>query len=401
MKKILMLGGSHFQVPSIKKAVEMGFHTISCDYLPDNPGHKFAHEYYNVSTTDKEAILELAKRLKVDGVVCYASDPAATTAAYVCEQLGLPTSPYKAVEILANKDKFRKFLTDNGFNSPKTKGYSDISDAINEIGDFSFPIIIKPVDSSGSKGVSKLNDISNLKKQIEYALSFSRVKRFVIEEFVEKDGYQIMGDAFSVNGELVFRCFADNHFDVDLSNPFVPVFGSFPCSKPKEIQEKIHNEIQRLLTLLGMKNCAYNIEVFLNHSGDIILMEVGPRSGGDFIPQVIEYLTGVDLVEYTIKSAMGMDCSDLKLIEPNGFYCYFVVHSKKDGILKEVWIDDDFKKNNLVEFHLFAKPGERVKSFTGTHNTFGTMILKFSSNQEMLDKMYNIQNWIKVIVDVI
>ena len=399
MKKILMLGGAYAQIPSIKTAVAMGFHTISCDYLPDNPGHKFAHEYHNVSTTDKEAVLELAKKLKVDGVVCYASDPAAPTAAYVSEKLGLFTSPYKSVEILANKDKFRAFLKDNGFNTPKAKGYSEISEAIKEINDFSLPVIIKPVDSSGSKGITKLNDVSKLKEQIEYALSFSRAKRFIIEEFIERDGNQIIGDGFSVNGKFVFMCFGDNYFDISVMNPFVPVSESFPCTHPKEIQAKVHNEIQRLLTLLEMKTCAYNIEAVLNKRGEVILLEVGPRNGGDFMPQVIKYLTGVDMVEYTIKAAMGMDCSDLKNVEPQGFYSNYVIHSKTDGIFKEFWMDDDFKEKNLVELHMFLKSGDSVKAFTGTHNTLGTMILKFSSLHEQQEKIENIENWAKVIVD--
>lgn len=99
-----MLGGSLYQVYAIKEAVKMGYYVITCDYLPNNPGHQYAHEYYNVSTTDKEAVYELAKRLQVDGVVAYASNPAAPTAAYVCEKLGLPTSPYTSVEILSQKD---------------------------------------------------------------------------------------------------------------------------------------------------------------------------------------------------------------------------------------------------------------------------------------------------------
>ena len=105
-----MLGGSLYQVYAIKEAVKMGYYVITCDYLPNNPGHQYAHEYYNVSTTDKEAVYELAKRLQVDGVVAYASDPAAPTAAYVCEKLGLPTSPYNSVEILSQKDLFRRYL---------------------------------------------------------------------------------------------------------------------------------------------------------------------------------------------------------------------------------------------------------------------------------------------------
>ena len=98
MKKILMLGGSMQQIPIIKRAKEMGLYVITCDYCPDNPGHKFADEYYNVSTTDLDAVLELAKRLNIDGIVAYASDPAAPTAAYVSEKLGLPGNPYQSVK---------------------------------------------------------------------------------------------------------------------------------------------------------------------------------------------------------------------------------------------------------------------------------------------------------------
>ena len=110
MKRVLMLGGSTSQVCAIKRAKEMGLYVIICDYLPDNPGQFVADEFYLVSTTDKEAVLELAKGLNLDAVICYASDPAAPTAAYVCEKLGLPTSPYESVMVLSNKDTFRQYL---------------------------------------------------------------------------------------------------------------------------------------------------------------------------------------------------------------------------------------------------------------------------------------------------
>ena len=114
VKKILMLGGAMQQIPAIKEAKEKGLYVITCDYLPDNPGHKYADEYYNVSTTDKDAVLELAKACNIDGIVAYASDPAAPTAAYVAEKLGLPGNPCESVEILTQKDLFRDFLQKNG-----------------------------------------------------------------------------------------------------------------------------------------------------------------------------------------------------------------------------------------------------------------------------------------------
>jgi biotin carboxylase len=380
-------------------ANKQGYYTILCDYLPDNPGQHYADKFYCVSTTDKEAILEVAQKEKVDGVVAYASDPAAPTAAYVAEELGLPTNPYKSVELLTNKDKFRSFLAKHNFNTPTAKGYSSIEQAIKEIEEFRLPVIIKPVDSSGSKGVSKLKDATDLKSQIEYALSFSRVKRIIIEEFVEKFGYQVAGDGFSVNRELVFRCFANDHFNANGLNPFVPISASFPYNMPKRIHDKIHAEIQRLFDLLNMKTGAYNFDIRVDEDENVYLMEIGPRNGGNFIPQVTRYATGIDMIDYTIRAAMGEDCSDIKMVEPKGYWSYYAVHSSKSGVLKEIKIDEDVKANHIVESHLNYKIGDQVPAFTGANGSIGILIMKFDSMEEMLEMMDHSDNWIHVIVN--
>lgn len=397
--KILLLGGSHFQVPSVKKAKELGYYTITCDYLPQNPGHKYADEYYNVSTTDKEAVWALAKKLKIDGIVAYASDPAAPTAAYVAQELGLCGQPYESVEILSNKDKFRKFLADNNFNVPKASGYSILDEAKKEFHTYKMPVMVKPIDSSGSKGVTKVSSIQELDSAVKYALKFSKAKRFIIEEYVKKDGYQIAGDGFSVDGKLVFRCFANEHFNLKTGNPFVPIGESWPYNMPKKIHDKIHKETQKLLDLLKMKTGAYNFDVRIDKNENVILMELAPRNGGNLIAQVIQYATGVDMVEWTIKAAMGEDCSHLQMVEPKGFWSCFMVHSKQSGILKEVQIVDDFRKNNIVEFNMLFKKGDKIDSFNGSNGTLGTMILRFASLDEMLNKMDNMDNYVKVIIE--
>ena len=400
-KKVLLLGGSHFQVPSVKTAKQLGYYVITCDYLPNNPGHKYADEYHNVSTTDKEAVLKLAKELKIDGIVCYASDPAAPTAAYVAEKMGFPTSPYKSVEILSNKDKFRAFLTENHFNTPLARGYAyeEINIMLAEIKDFHFPIMVKPVDSSGSKGVKKINSADELRAAVEAAIVYSKCKRFIIEECVETYGYQIAGDGFSVNGELVFRCFANEHFDSSGINPYVPIGESWPYNMPKYIHEKLHAEIQRVLTLLNMKTQAYNFDARIDENENVYLMEIGPRNGGNLIAQVTQYATGVDMVKYTIKAAMGEDCSSLHMVEPKGYWANYMVHSQTSGIFKEVWIDNNFRKNNIVEFEMLFHPGDQIEAFMGSNGTLGTMILKFESQEEMLEKMDHMDSWVKVITE--
>lgn len=375
----------------------MGYYTITCDYLPDNPGHKFADEYHNVSTTDKEAVLALAKELQIDGILAYATDVAAATAAYVSEAMGFPTSPYKSVDILTNKDKFRAFLEENGFCTPRARGYSSVEEAKKDLENFKFPVMVKPVDSAGSKGVARMDDASQLEELVENALQYSRCKRFIIEEYVEKYRYQIAGDGFSVDGKLVFRCFANEHFSNKAASPYVPIGESFPYDMPKEVHEKVHAEIQRLLTLLDMKTQAYNFDIRIDKDYNVYLMEVGPRNGGNMIAQVIEKATGIPFVEYMLKAAMGEDCSDLKMVEPEGFWSCYILHTLKEGNFKRIQYTDEIKKN-IVEEHIHVKEGEKLIPFTGSNGTVGVLILRYDSMEEMLHKMDNMYDYITVEV---
>src|SRR5699024_3985923 len=199
------------------------------------------------------------------------------------------------------------------------------------------------------------------------AMGFSRAKRVIIEEYVEMIGYHVAGDGFSVDGELVFRCFANYHFNKEGLNPFVPISASDPYNMPKRIHEKIHNEIQRLLTLLDMRTGAYNFDVRIDANENVYLIEVGPRNGGNYIPQVTNYATGFDMLKYTIKAAMGEDCSQIHMVEPDGFWSYFAIHSSEAGVLKEIRINQEVEVNNIVEKHLNYKIGDQIPSFEGAN----------------------------------
>lgn len=396
--KILFLGGSKFQIPPLIYAKEMGYSVITCDFLPENPGHRYADKYFNISTTDNEAVLSLAEREQVDAIVAYASDPAAPTQAYVGNKLGLPSNPYESVCILARKDLFRMFLDQHGFFSPESKSFykvdKDLIDYASEVG---FPLIVKPVDSSGSKGVSKIFSLADLEPAFEYAIGFSREKKVVIEEFFQRDGYQVAGDGFVVDGNLSFRCWANEHFDLRC-NQFVPIGESFPSIMPESTLIEAHYETQRLLELLDIRMGALNFDFHYDAQGRFSFLELGPRNGGNLIPEVIKYSTGVDLVAYTVESALGNDCSDLTQCASEGFYASYMVHAERDGKLTEYWYSEEIL-GNIVEEKLYAPKGTTVQKFDGSHATLGTMILRFSSMDEMLHKMDNMENYFRVIVD--
>ncbi|WP_448920219.1 ATP-grasp domain-containing protein [Eubacterium sp.] len=398
MKRVLMLGGSTSQVYAIKRAKEMGLYVIICDYLSDNPGQHVADEFYLVSTTDKDAVYELAKGLDLDAVICYASDPAAPTAAYVCEKLGLPTSPYKSVMVLSNKDTFRDYLRDNGFCVPRSKSYTDYESVVADADKFSYPVMVKPVDSSGSKGINKVLSKNEIEFAYRDAMKYSRCKRIVVEDFIEKKGYQISGDGFSVDGVLKFRCFGNEYYSDNGIKEYVPLGECWPSVLDKETQNKVHNELQRLITCLRMKTGAYNIEVILDKDDNVYILELGARNGGSLIPQIIQYATGVDMVEYTIKAALGEDCSDIKMVEAKGYWCNYMVHSKVTGRLKEVIIADELK-DNFVEYQTDFHEGDDVFAFENAGHALGTMVFKFDSEEEMFDKISRLTD--NIVVEII
>lgn len=399
-KKLLLLGGSAQQIIAIETAKKLGYYTVLCDFLPDNPGQYHADKFHLVSTTDKEAVLKVAMEEQVSGVLAYASDPAAPSAAYTAEKMGLPGNPYSAVETLCNKALFRAFLAEHGFCTPKAKGYSETAQALADIssGFFRFPLIVKPVDSSGSKGVGRIDTIQQAEAALTYAMRFSRAKQIIVEEYVEMFGYQIAGDGLSVDGQLVFRYFANDHFNPKCKNPFVPISASFPYSMPAEVQDKVHAEIQRLLTLLGMRTCTYNFDLRIDDNYNVYLMEVAPRDGGNYIPQIIRYATGVDLVEYSVRAAMGEPIQIPEKVQPSGYYAYYAVHSIYDGILDHIAIDADVAKHNIIENHILKHPGDSISAFTGANTTLGILLMRFDSMEQMLHMMDHSQEWIQVIL---
>lgn len=399
MKKLLMLGGSMQQIPAIKMAKELGYYVITCDYLPENPGHAYADEFYNVSTTDLEGVLVLAKKLEIDGIVAYASDPAAPTAAYVAEKMGLPGNPYESVKLLTEKDLFRKFLKEHGLNCPKAQGFTSYEDAFAVIHEFKFPVMVKPVDSSGSKGVVKINNVKELKAAVEEALSYSRGKRFIVEEFIAKKGYQVSGDGFSVDGKLVFTSYGNELYSGKGTREYVALGEFWPSLLTPEQKNKVDDELQKLITALGMRTSAYNIEVILDENDTVYILELGPRNGGSYIPQLIQYATGVDLVKYTILAAAGDLKEELHMAPTVGVYSNYMILSTKSGFFKGLWFEENFRKNNLMDVYCTYHEGEEVHAYQNTNHSLGTILFKASSLEEMVEITDNIEKYYKVVVE--
>lgn len=396
MKRVMLLGGNYFQMTATKAAKELGYHTISVDYLPDNPAHKYADEYFNVSTVDKEAVLKLAKEKNIDGIVSYASDISAPTAAYVATALGLPTNPMDSVAILTDKQRFRKFLKMNYFNVPRGDCFSDYDQALAFCKTMHFPIIVKPTDSSGSKGVHKITDISDFEKGWLDAQRYSRNKKIFVEEFIEKNGYEIDADSFLINGEFAYFGVMDQHNDLSC-NPYVPIGLSAPSILSKERQKRAKRELLRLMKLLNMKMGAFNIEYIFDKNDNFYLLEVGPRNGGNLITDTIKLGCGVDLAKYTIMAAVGEPCETLCEKPFHTCVSSYIIHAQKTGIYQGLSISDEILPD-ILQLDMFVKPGEIVNYFDNAGFGIGAAIIKFSNQATMNSRMDNMNQYIRVRV---
>ena len=398
MKKLLLLGGSRYALPVIQAAHNLGHQVITCDYLPNNIAHKYSDEYCNVSIIEKDAVLEAAKRLNIDGVMSFACDPGVVTAAYVAEKLGLPNvGPYESVFILQDKGRVRKFLADNGFTVPTAKGYTLEEDAVKDAGMFHWPVIVKPTDSAGSKGVMRVDDLGQLRIAIRHALDFSHNGRFIVEDFIQQKGFSSDTDSFSVNGELKFVSFNCQRFDMKAENPYTPAAYSWPSSMTDVHQRELASEIQRLLSLLGMGTSVYNIEAREGVDGKAYIMECSPRGGGNRLSECLKYATGVDLITNAVRGALGEEVVGIEQRDYNGCWAEVVLHGDKPGVFNGLWTSDKLE-DAIVEKDLWVKEGERIGGFTAANEAIGTLVLRFNDQDELQTVMNDISSHAHVIL---
>lgn len=396
-KHILLLGGTAIQIPIIKKAHEMGMYVITCDNKPENPGHKLADEYHNISISDNEAVLQLAKELQVDAVVNFILEAGVQTAAYAHEKLGKPTSPYESVRILSNKKLFRQYLKEHGFCTPNFFTCSNKEEAFKRIGTLKYPIVVKPTDLWGSRGVTRVDRHEALDAALNHAFSNSRGADIIVEEFIEPDGAPIEGDGFAVDGILATHIWADVYPDPEAENPITPVCYCYPSAKPHQLLQKLDDELQRLISLLGMQTNGYNVEARIDSEGKVYLMEVAPRSGGNDIPTILSLATGNDIERATLMAALG-EGAELMDTTCQRFWIGYVVHSNVAGTYQGMWYNTTFKKEHLYRFTPYLTEGEDVNPYSGTNCSIGMLIARFDTREQMEEVALNPNLFFKPII---
>lgn len=387
MRKILLLGGSAQQLVAIRAAKQLGYYTIVIDYLPDNPGQFEADKFYGESTTDLDAVFRIAREEKVDGILAYASDPAALPAAIVAERLGLPSNPAKSVEILGIKHAWREFLQNNGFACPNHysfKSDTPLAKIANSIQNFSFPLVVKPTDSSGSKGVTTIDTWQDLGNAITIADSYSRNKVLLIEEFITRGFPAVIGgDIFVWDGKIVLfgemECLRDEQ-----NSPLIPIGEKTPLQITDRQRCNIHSELQRVVSALDIRFGELNIEIILDKNDNVHFLELGPRAGGNMIPIQLSDTYGIDLVKANVQAAMGEmpDFIGHPISHQAGCFMHYVLHSYQAGTFARIDINHNIQKF-IYRQVIYKKPGDKVDVFDGAGKALGIIFLHFDSIVEM------------------
>lgn len=381
-KTLLLLGGSAQQLIAIEVAKARGCRTVLCDFLEDNPGQHAVDVFYLTSTTDKESVLAVAKSEQIDGVVAYSSDPAAPTAAFVADALGLPGVPCSTADSFCEKHKFRTFLREHGFNVPFSRAISS-NDGAESLAGFPLPLIVKPTDSSGSKGVTVVRCEDEIEGAIAYARGFSRNGVVIAEEFVERDHpHVIEAEIFVVGGKVVTWGLINSIRDAE-SNPLLPAAYSYPLNLSSQRIKLVKDEVTRLVECSEVRNGAFNIEMIIDDRDRLFFLDAGPRNGGNMLPEFIGSIANADLVRATIDAALGnpVDASDIMLDgKEGGDWGLVVIHSSEGGLFEGVSYSAEAKRALRREV-LFRNFGDKVRPFVTCNDALGLAFFEFADKE--------------------
>lgn len=396
---VLFLGGSGQQLAPIHYAKQAGYRIITCDNRPESPGHVLADRYHNVSTTDMEGVLRVARDERIDGVVCYASDVSAPTAAYVAEHLKLTGNPLEGVRTLTDKASFRRFQAERGYFLPRNLSFDEaglandaaVLDAVAR--GVSLPAIVKPVDASGSKGITKVWAVDELLPAMRVAVGYSMARRIIVEELITPSGYQVCGEGFLQAGRVAFHAFANEHFCPGI---VVPVGESFPSMFEEALVQKGVDVLQSIFADLGMRHGPFNFDLMFTAAGEVFVIEIGPRNGGNRMPEAIRFGSGVDTIAATVEGALGRH---LPLVRRNNRFCAtYSVHAKQDGVLTSIDYAPAIKAKIVDELQIVPL-GDRVKRFNMGSLMIANLILEFERYEDMLFTLDHMDEYVRVGVE--
>lgn len=390
MKKLMIMGAGIYQVPLLKKAKEMGIYTIAVSIPGNYPGFEVADQVCYENTVDYEKVLEIAKREKIDGIVTAGTDVAVITIGRVCDEMGLSGLSFEAAKIASNKILMKKKYEEYGVRTARFRELSFEDDMYEKVKELNFPLIFKAIDSSGSRGIIRVNAPEEFEAARSVVKSITRNQSFIIEEFVE--GEEFGAQAFVYHGEVKFILpHGDYVFQGDTG---VPVGHFAPYNLDETVIDDMKVQLTNAVRAMGLDNCAINADFILKDNQTYVL-ELGGRSGATCLAELVSIYYGYDYYEKLILAALGeeVEFPQTRAV-PNAS---MLLRSDRDGVITSIenrnQPDDD-----IYEIQFDYKVGDPVKKFHVGPHRIGHVVTKGDTLEGAVDKLHEVLEHIKITV---
>lgn len=399
-KKILIIGGGEVQLPLIICAKEEGYKTVVVDYNSECIGRKYADAFYQISTQNKDDILDVAKSQNINGVVSN-SESTMWIVAYIADKMGLVGNSIDGIKKLNSKYLFRELQKKMGLYYPKHYKCSSFEELVDCSNRLDKPIIIKPVESCGSRGTTKLenNNLFSLKNAYMECKEYSRNDLVEVEEYVEMPSLEVIdGDVFISNGKILW----DGLFHSLRSSvaPMIPTTQMYPLIIDEKKIEEIKTIITNIFMETGIIHGEYNIEIYYTKNNKPFVIEINARQGGNKIPQIVKDYCGVDLTRLLVTTSVG-DNRYLEEVDKCLRYKKYItasqIYSDTEGIFAGIDINSCLREK--VKKFLYCIPiGERVSIRSDASSVVSIIELEFENREEQEKYSREIEKWIRPII---
>ena len=408
MKKLLLLGGGHAEIPLILAAQELGYYVITTGNAREGLGHPYANKNVFADFSDKEAMLALAKSEAVDAVCSGCNDFALLSTAYVCEKLGLPGhDSFETSLQIHHKDKYRALATRLGIETPKAISVYNEDGFEDALKNLRFPIIVKPVDLTGGKGILRANNREEALVAYKNATGRTRESHIVVEEFVTGTNHGF--SAYLVNQKVAFY-FADN--EQYYLNKYMVSGANTPSTTSAKGLAQLVTDSEKIAKELNLVDGILHIQYIERDDGTPVIIEICRRPPGDLYIKFVKYATGIDYPKFLMLAETGderrKEICDTQFIEESAaeirrhnrhehspYWLRHCIMADREGIVKNVEFSDAIQRN-IIEKFMWFKPGEQITD--KMYYKAGIVFLRFETLEEMQQKTAEMTKLIKVVV---
>lgn len=391
MKKLMIMGAGIYQVPLIKRAKAMGIHTIAVSIPGNYPGFAVADEICHINTVDYETVLKVAREKKIDGIVTAGTDVAVITIGKVCDELGLSGLSFEAAKIASDKMLMKERYEACGVRTARFRKVYFEDDLQEVIKDLEYPLIFKAVDSSGSRGITRVNTPADIETAVAGVKAVTRKNYYIVEEFII--GEEFGAQAFVYGGKLQFVL---PHGDyVFMGDTGVPVGHFAPYNLDEEVLKDVYEQAEKAIRAMGLDNCAINAD-FIMKDNKTYVLEIGGRSGATCLAELVSIYYGYDYYEKIIQAALG-EAPEFpqEMAVPNAS---MLLMSDKDGVIKSI-ADHNPENEHIYEVMFDYRVGEAVKKFKVGPHRIGHVVTKGATLEEATAELEKALENIEITVE--